>query len=39
MPDVRSKQCSEYDNNNFEILNDLKNVKWVPKYGGELSCG
>lgn len=35
MSDVRSQQCREFDNNNFEISSLNENVKWVPKYGGK----
>lgn len=32
--DFREEQCSEYNNNNYDIPGLDKNVKWVPKYGG-----
>ena len=35
MMDVRSQQCREFDNNNFDIASLHENVKWVPKYGGK----
>lgn len=34
--DFREEQCRELDNNNFEIPSVEKNVKWVPKYGGNF---
>lgn len=37
LPDVRSQQCREFDNNNFDISSLNQNVQWVPKYGGELN--
>ncbi|XP_067203568.1 A disintegrin and metalloproteinase with thrombospondin motifs 9 isoform X2 [Linepithema humile] len=36
-PDFREKQCSEFDNNNFNIQNLATDVKWHAKYTRILS--
>jgi len=33
-PDFREQQCSEFNNNNFNIQGIPNDVKWVPKYAG-----
>lgn len=34
--DFRDKQCASFNGNSLDIEGIPSNVRWVPKYGGEL---